>query len=348
VVKFFVSKIRIPKLSPNNCWNSGQASDFGYKSIAMKYLLALLVTISFSAKSQSVHDNQIYLADPTIYFYNKYYYLYGTVEGDANRGFKVYRSKDQTSWKEIGYALKKGDSFGDKSFWAPQVFKLNKQFYIAYVANEHIAIAKSGSPAGPFKQDILKPLDAPVKQIDPYIFKDYDGRIYLYYVRLQAGNRIFVAEMKPDLSAVIPETVKECITATESWENTAHADWPVAEGPTVIKRNDLYYLFYSANDFRNPDYAVGYATSKWPTGPWTKYENNPILSRRDVDVSGTGHGDLFTDQKGQLYYVFHTHHSDRQVAKRRTALLKIDFRQTPNQVDEVIPDFKSFHFIKSE
>jgi xylan 1,4-beta-xylosidase len=314
----------------------------------MKYLLALLVAISLPARSQSIQDNQIYLADPTFFLNKKSYYLYGTAEGDANRGFKIYRSKNLKSWKDFGYALKKGESFGDKNFWAPQVFSINKQFYMAYVANEHIAIAKSDRPEGPFKQEILKPLEAPVKQIDPFIYQDDDGRIYLYYVRLQAGNRIFVAELNQDLSAIIPETVKECITATESWENTTHADWPVAEGPTVLKRNGLYYLFYTANDFRNPDYAVGYATSKSPTGPWTKYRNNPILSRKDLNHNGTGHGDHLTDSKGQRYYVFHTHHSDRQVAKRKTALLKVNFHATKDSADELIPDFKSFRFLQTE
>ncbi len=75
-------------------------------------------------------------------------------------------------------------------------------------------------------------------------------------MKLQNGNRIFVAEMKPDLSDVVPGTEKECIASTEGWENTAGACWPVAEGPTVLKHKNLYYLIYSANDFRNKDYAV--------------------------------------------------------------------------------------------
>jgi beta-xylosidase len=74
--------------------------------------------------------------------------------------------------------------------------------------------------------------------------------------------------MKDDLSAIIPETLRECIAATEGWENKANSNWPVAEGPSVLKHNGLYYLFYTANDFRNPDYAVGYATSSNPLGPW--------------------------------------------------------------------------------
>ena len=47
---------------------------------------------------------------------------------------------------------------------------------MAYVANENIAIAESKSPLGPFTQKIKQPLAAPVKQIDPFVFIDSDGK----------------------------------------------------------------------------------------------------------------------------------------------------------------------------
>jgi len=62
-----------------------------------------------------------------------------------------------------------------------------------------------------------------------------------------------VADLNDDLMIVKPENTRDCIAASSKWENTAGAKWPVAEGPTVIKHKDLYYLIYSANDFRNPD-----------------------------------------------------------------------------------------------
>ena len=64
------------------------------------------------------------------------------------------------------------------------------------------------------------------------------------------------------------------------------------EGPTVVKLDDLYYLFYSANHFKNIDYAVGYATSTSPYGPWKKHANNPIIHRSIVHENGSGHGDI--------------------------------------------------------
>ncbi len=315
-------------------------------------ILLLLIFFCKVAVGQNITKNnaQIYLADPTIFQYHGIYYLYGTVEGNANNGFIGYTSGDMKHWqKEIngggGFALKKGDAYGNANFWAPQVFTYNHIFYMAYVADEHIAIATSNTPAGPFAQKIIQPLDAPIKQIDPFVFIDEDGKKYLYHVRLTNGNKIFVAEMEDDFSAIKPATVKECITATDDWENTANANWPVTEGPSVIKHNNIYYLFYTANDFRNPDYAVGYATSNTPYGPWKKYAGNPIISKKNIGVNGTGHGDFVMDAQHNYTYVFHTHFSDTVATPRRTATIKVKFvKDVESGIDKVVIDTKSFHF----
>jgi GH43 family beta-xylosidase len=274
-------------------------------------------------------SSAIHLADPSIFQDKGKYYLYGTVERNAGQGFQVYVSDDLKTWKlrnqDDGYALKKGEAFGTRGFWAPQVFQHAVKYYMAYTANENIAIAQGNSPAGPFTQKEIAALQAPVKQIDPFVYIDDDGKKYLYHVRLDKGNRIFVAEMEDDLSAIKPATLRECIAADQPWENTTGA-WPVAEGPSILKRNGVYYLFYSANDFRNPNYAVGYATSNHPLGPWKKFAANPILDKQLIGENGTGHGDFFS-VKDQLYYVFHTHNSQSAVGPRKTAIVKLNFEK---------------------
>lgn len=288
-----------------------------------RYLYLLFLSLSGFAQG-----NNVLLADPTIFEHKGLYYLYGTKGNNSipGEGFLVYTSADLKTWKgpvgaHDGYAFKKGDGYGDKGFWAPQVFERNGTFYMAYTANEQIAIATADSPLGPFKNN-GKPLAGDVRQIDPFVFFDGD-KTYLYHVRLDDGNRIFVAEMTDDLSAVKPETLKECIHATAHWENTETVPWTVTEGPTVLKKDDVYYLIYSANDFRNKDYAVGYATSENPYGPWKKADNSPFISRGLLKYPGTGHGDIFYDNKGAMYYVFHTHFSDTAVAPRKTAIIPV-------------------------
>lgn len=288
----------------------------------------------------------IRLADPTIFYHHKMYYLYGT---GGRRGFMVYTSTDLKNWtgpagKTEGYALVREDSYGTTGFWAPQVFYFHNKFYMAYTANENIAIAESDSPLGPFRQLVKKAISGEGKQIDPFVFIDDDGKKYLYHVRLTEGNKIFVAEMQDDLSDIKPNTVKQCITATEPWENTANAPWPVTEGPTVLKYKNLYYLFYSANDFRNIDYAVGYATATSPYGPWKKENGSPIISRQNIGINGTGHGD-FLKKKNTWYYVFHTHASNKSVQPRITAIVKAAFKKDKNKVYQMVIDPKSFYYL---
>lgn len=294
----------------------------------------------------STHSAPLTLADPHIFYDNGTYYLYGTGAPD---GFQVYSSVDLENWTgpvgrdRNGYALHKDHTFGTMGFWAPQVFKYKNRFYMAYTANEQIAIASSDSPLGPFTQDTKRALNGPTKQIDPFIFFD-KNKAYLYFVRLQDGNRIYCAELSNDLSQIKEETASECLRADEPWENTSDARWPVTEGPTVIKHAGLYYLLYSANDFRNPDYAVGYATSSHPMGPWKKHRGNPIISKRLIGEDGAGHGDLIQDKQGNLHYVFHTHFKNGQVAPRKTAFIGLKFKHSGNpRILQV--DSNSFRFL---
>lgn len=286
----------------------------------------------------------IELADPTIFYHDGAYYLYGT---GSPQGFPVYTSRDLKSWSKSaangGYALRKGDAFGDRGFWAPQIFEYGEKFYMAYTANESIAIAESDSPLGPFKQKTIKKMEAPVKQIDPFIYIDDDGKKYMYHVRVaDGGNRIYVAEMEDDFSSIKPETLKLCIEAAEPWENIENAKWSVTEGPTLVKHNGLYYLIYSCNDFRSKDYAVGYAVSESPFGPWQRYADNPVIRRDVIGQPGSGHGDLLNGKDG-LYYVFHTHASDTTVAPRKTAIAKARFAKTGFHIDK-----KSFRYLTTQ
>lgn len=279
---------------------------------------------------------KIQLADPAIFLYKDNYYVYGTdgKGGDVNRGFLVYSSPDLRKWygpsgANQGFSLVKENSFGDWGFWAPQVFEYKNEIYMAYTANENIAIAKSQSPLGPFVEHAV--LTGPTKQIDPYIFFDDDGKIYIYYVKLSGGNKIHVAEMNEDLTAIKQETSQLCIEATDGWEVTDRIR--VAEGPTVLKHEDKYYLFYSANHFENRDYAVGYAVSDSPLGPWIRFNGNPILSWGFLGVHGTGHGDFFKDKNDNYLYVFHTHYDNSRVQPRLTAIIRGEFSHGNNQAN---------------
>ena len=295
-----------------------------------------------STLSEHPKFGHILLADPTIFFDNGTYYLYGTggIPGlhSSNDGFEVYTSTDLMHWEgpcgtNDGLCLTKGNhTWGDKGFWAPQVFKHQEKYYMAYTANEQIVIAKSDSPLGPFTQEESACLPYDMHQIDPFVFHE-GKKTYLYHVRLEDGNRIFMSEMNKDMRTLREKTLQPCVHAEGGWENTWNSEFGICEGPTIVKINKTYYLFYSCNDFRNPDYAVGYATADSPYGPWEK-RAEPLISRKEIGINGTGHGDLFKNEEGEWQYVFHTHFSDIEVGPRKTAIVTLDF------------DGKEFHLRK--
>lgn len=306
-----------------------------------------------AAGQNKVYDNTVGLvpdcADPYILKYNGMYYLYGT---GGNDGIKVYQSSDMITWSKAvgatsGYALHKNSVWGEKWFWAPEVYYLNGKFYMFYSAEEEISLAESTSPLGPFTQSEAnqKPFHADIKEIDTHLFVDDDGKKYLYFVRFTNGNEIWVAELNDDMYSIKESTLKRCIGASlglQTWEKSTLEPQPgakVNEGPFVLKRNGWYYLTYSANHYQNPNYGVGYATSKSPMGPWTKYSGNPILIGNSK-IRGTGHHSFVNVTNGCQYIVYHSHYSPTQVSPRK---LGIDMYEFVSASEPGAPDIIKVH-----
>lgn len=275
-------------------------------------------------------ESEILYADPTIYAENGKYYLAGTRNVQPD-GFVLLESTDLNEWKHSeGDTLlfHPGDSYGTKWFWAPQILKEGDEYWLTYSANEQTSFAKSNNLNGPYKGISIDPIDGSEKNIDSFLFKDDDGKWYLYHVRFDHGNFLWVAEFDPTKGTIIKDTLRPCFRNDQDWENTdAYPCDPIMEGPTVIKLDDKYYLFYSANHYMSPDYAVGYAVSDSPTGPWLKNPGNPIIHKDIVDENGSGHGDIFKDNEGNFRYVYHVHNSDSVVAPRRTRIVKLNIEK---------------------
>jgi xylan 1,4-beta-xylosidase len=94
--------------------------------------------------------------------------------------------------------------------------------------------------------------------------------------------------------------------------------------------------------------AVGYATAASPLGPWKKYAANPVISRHNIGFNGTGHGDMFIDKKGSMYYVMHTHRSEEHVSPRATAMLRLRFSSVKGGPDVLTADTATFRWLKAE
>jgi beta-xylosidase len=190
-----------------------------------------------------------------------------------------------------------------------------------FSADEHICVATSDSPLGPFSQEIKQPMIADEKCIDNSLFIDDDGKPYLIFDRFNDGLNIWIAEMEDDLLNIRPGTMKKCINVSQAWEEV----WPrVNEGSFIIKHNGTYYMTYSANSYESPFYGVGFATAENVTGPWVKYDKNPILQKPDT-LSGVGHSAMFRDKTGQLKIVFHSHFSTKSIHPRKVHISDVSF-----------------------
>lgn len=296
--------------------------------------MMLLFTSTFGYAQVSNNPLNIKLGDPYVLkIADGTYYMYGT--GGVKNGFKAYSSKDLINWKDEGeiYNNQQPKAWGIASFWAPEVYERNGNFYLFYSAqwknnpkndleNFKIGVAISKSPKGPFIDVSGKPIfDPGYPIIDANVFFE-NGKAYLYYSRCcykhpvesevatwaKAKNWykeieeswIYGVELKPDFSGVIGEPVillrppakQNPATEWESRSVTAHeANRRWTEGSTLIKHNATYYITYSANNFDGENYAIGFATSKSPLGPFKKSATNPILQKKG-DVSGTGHNSI--------------------------------------------------------
>ncbi|MBC8032586.1 MAG: family 43 glycosylhydrolase [Chitinophagaceae bacterium] len=208
--------------------------------------------------------------------------------------------------------------------------------------NFRIGVAVSDKPTGPFKDMVNKPLfDPGYPIIDANVLFDTDGRVYLYYSRCcykhpvqseiadWAKNQglykeieeswIYGIELKPDLTGTIgkavlmlrpPITMKDKQSEWESRSVTdAEANRRWTEGSYMLKKGAVYYMMYSANHFGGKNYAVGYATSKSPLGPFIKSNNNPVLQKDTGEggsVTGTGHNSVAYSVDGkQMFCVYH-------------------------------------------
>lgn len=270
-------------------------------------------------------------ADPSVLVYDGVYYLYCTSDANSDIGIKVYRSTNLVNWERPravnnGYALLNQDVWGDRWFWAGDVVERDGKFYMYYTANEHLSVAVSASPIGPFTQESEQPMHETVKEIDAGVFIDDDGKAYIYFVRFDNGNVLYVAELADDLLTMKEQTIQECFRAGQPWEFGKHV--PVAsvnEGAFMMKHNGLYYLTYTANHFASIDYAVGYAISAGPTGPWEKYKNNPILAASD-QVFGPGNGVFVPSPDGsELFFIYHTHFNSKSATPRQLAIDRARF-----------------------
>lgn len=277
-------------------------------------------------------------ADPDVLYHDGTYYLYPTNAGDANddQGIKVYTSTDLVHWADKGWALKNGDGWGTRNFWAPDVIERDGTFYMYYVSEEQICVATSDSPLGPYKQDVKKPMHSDVREIDAHVFYDEASQqYYIYFVRFTAGNAIWGAKLNDDMMSIDESSLTEIMHADQGWDQDMGM---VNEGPFMLTKDGKYYLTYSGSHFQSPQYGSGYAVADSPLGPFTKYENNPIMQSNTL-AHGTGHHCITTSPDGkEMFMVYHSHHDLENTEPRQLCIDRVQF--TTDREGETVLEVK--------
>ena len=196
--------------------------------------------------------------------------------------------------------------------WAPEVYLLGGKFYNVYSGTREgepnpgpntshaVFVDVANGPNGPWKR-WSGPL-LPWGWIDGHIFRDDDGKMYMY-ASWPGTHGVHVWDLSPDLKSVSGKTF--CFDHI-SHPIPQHTE-PVTEGPYVLKRKGWYYLSASMNACcTGTQYGLRYVVSKSPKGPWTDPTKTPLLWKNG-DVVGVGHHSFGVGPNGGLFAMYHAH-----------------------------------------
>ncbi|MDI9218516.1 MULTISPECIES: family 43 glycosylhydrolase [Clostridium] len=227
-------------------------------------------------------EDEYGIGDPYILRYDGRYYLYVSTH-DYNVGVKCWSSDNLVDWNYEGLVTNEKKTLGA---YAPEVIYWDGYFYMyTSPAGKGHYVLQSDSPTGPFK--LIS--DNIGMSIDGSVFIDDDAKWYFYYA---SPKGIIAAPMKS------PTEVEE----NKVVDNTFMNWW--TEGPSVIKRDDIYYMTYTGNHVKSTGYRVNYSTSM--ESPVTGYKegiNNPILINTSEEFNALGHSSSVLGPDLDSYYI---------------------------------------------
>lgn len=253
--------------------------------------------------------------DPGVLRVDGFYYGFAT--NACHQHIRAARSTDLLHWETLQDALPELPAWAVPGFqytWAPAVLPAPGGGYRMYFVTRYaagtkgvqaIGVATSRSPDGPFQADSAAPLVCQLDEggsIDPYPFCDADGLLYLAWKNdgnaCGAPTWIYLQRLALDGLSLAGEPAR-LLTADLPWEGG------LVEAPTIWKNNGRYYLFYSANNFTTPRYAIGYAVSDHLWGPYYKSSAPWLVSSPQAGLVGPGGQDIVIGPDGQTWMLFH-------------------------------------------
>ena len=217
----------------------------------------------------------------------------------------ISHSRDMVHWQVIGHAITDPDYLdlsetkNSHGIWAPDIEYVNGKYVIVATLRlngdgkrdnnvlRRQLLMTADRPEGPYS----KPICLEVDDIDPSIFADDDGKVYMIIAK---GARAY--ELSPDLTRVVsgPKTV---------WEGTGER---CPEGPHVFKKDGWYYCML-AEGGTGYGHGINVARSRSLFGEYEPCPYNPVMRQTDPEapLQRCGHGKLIEDGRGNwwCYYL---------------------------------------------
>lgn len=245
--------------------------------------------------------------DPYVLKHLNEYWCYCTGFWHDGRCFGILHSRDLIHWRELGGAMERLNEEAT-CYWAPEVIYDNGRFLMYYsVGNEEfmqIRVAISEHPAGPFT-DANRSLTTEQFAIDPHVFRDTDGKWYLFYAtdfleHTHVGTGTVCDEMLDAFT--LAGRARPVTRARYDWQvydpqraEKGGVRWHTVEGPFVLKRKGRYYQMFSGGNWKNLTYGATYAVSDsvLKEVEWQQLADGervlPILRTIPGKVIGPGH-----------------------------------------------------------
>lgn len=247
-------------------------------------------------------------ADPEVAVFDRQYWIYPTYSAPYDRQVHLdaFSSRDLVTWTKHPRIIDTSAvTWAKRAMWAPCIVAKDGRYFLFFSANDiqnddqvgGIGVAVAGSPAGPFRDYLGKPLLGKfhngAQPIDQFVFRDRDGAFYLIYGGWRHCN---IARLKENFTGFLPfpdgTTLKE-ITPKG-----------YVEGPVMFLRNGRYYFMWSEGGWTGPNYRVAYAIADSPLGPFERI--GTILQQDPAVATGAGHHSVLNvPGTNDWYIVYH-------------------------------------------
>lgn len=257
-------------------------------------------------------------ADPSVIKVGNTFYAAGT-SSEWGPHFPLFTSTDLINWKQAGYVFDAPPSWTASSFWAPELFYYRNTFYIYYVAKRkkdnisYIGVATAADPLKGFT-DHGPIIEYGTEAIDPFVINE-NGVLYMSFKAYGLDKRpIEILSCRLSADGLKVEGDYTSLLRDDNRQGM--------EGQVLIKKNNYYYLFYSAGNCcgLKCSYNVRVARSQKPEGPYEYYKGNPVLTANDT-WKCPGHGTLVQAYGDRYFYLYHAYSVKDNVFTGRQGML---------------------------